>query len=264
MKRAVLFLLALALVAFGNQNWSFETLVLSIPDEDDFIYEDLKFGINEAATDTFDRDIDQAHPPCPPSGPCAYFPLSGGLVAMLEYDYRPIAGEGDTVTWKIRVTGTTSSGIFSWNTAAVPEQGEFWAGVSYPGVPTTEFIAMETNSSIALLPAQELTIKWVWNSEKVVEFVPEEIELLSNRPNPFNATTEIAFTLPNEQEIDLAIYDIIGNKVATLLKGSMSQGQHSAIWNGTDQRGNAVSAGLYFYSLTTEEGTVTRKMYLVK
>ena len=263
MKKGLFLFLIMAFAVFGSQNWSFESLVLNIPAEDDFVYDGLIFGINEYSTPLFDS-LDQAHPPCPPSGPCAYIVSEDPLVGMLRYDFRPFASEGDTLVWEVVVTGTSEGGVFNWNTAAVPMQGEFWAAVSYPSVEPSAFVAMETESSLEFLPAQQLTIKWVWNSEKVAEKKPTELLLNDNRPNPFNAATEISFSLPEDGFAELAIFDILGNQVNTLLSGEADAGSHILTWDGTDSRGNTVSTGVYFYRLTTQNESIAKRMYLLK
>jgi hypothetical protein len=88
--------------------------------------------------------------------------------------------------------------------------------------------------------------------------------LLPNFPNPFNPTTTISFSLPKDGEVKLSIYNIKGQRVATLLNEPLTSGQHKAVWNGKNQDGHAVSSGVYFYRLDTGDKTVTKKMLLLK
>ena len=94
--------------------------------------------------------------------------------------------------------------------------------------------------------------------------VPAEFGLEQNYPNPFNPTTTIDISVATDSHILLNIYDINGRLVSTLADDSYDTGYHSFMWNGLDQYGNQVSAGIYFYSLQTKEMTLTKKMILVK
>jgi len=88
--------------------------------------------------------------------------------------------------------------------------------------------------------------------------------LNGNYPNPFNPTTTISFSLPAEQDIELTIFNIKGQKVKTLYSGSADVGDHSIIWEGKDNNDKQVSSGIYFYKLTTNNKELTRKMLMMK
>ena len=89
-------------------------------------------------------------------------------------------------------------------------------------------------------------------------------KLSGNYPNPFNPTTTISFSLPNEQNIELTIYNIKGQKVKTLYSGFAEVGEHTVIWKGKDNNDKQVSSGIYFYKLKTNSKEVTRKMLMMK
>mgnify|MGYP000849086800 CR=1 FL=1 len=97
-----------------------------------------------------------------------------------------------------------------------------------------------------------------------VSAVPEDYILSQNYPNPFNPSTHIEFSVPVSGDVRLSIYDITGRLVQDLLDGTVSEGYHSVLWDGRDRSGQFVSAGLYIYSLTTENSTLTRKMVIMK
>ena len=97
-----------------------------------------------------------------------------------------------------------------------------------------------------------------------IENVPDEFVLYTNYPNPFNPTTKIDYGLPNEANVLLVIYDILGREVITLANGLQEPGYKSITWNGTDALGRNVSAGMYFYLLQAGEFRQTRKMILLK
>jgi len=84
--------------------------------------------------------------------------------------------------------------------------------------------------------------------------------LSQNHPNPFSTHTQIQFSMGKPGRIDLAVYDMNGRRIATLLKGIRGEGKHTMIWNGRDARGQKVGPGIYIYRLTTPEGTASRSM----
>jgi hypothetical protein len=94
--------------------------------------------------------------------------------------------------------------------------------------------------------------------------IPSRVELYRNYPNPFNPTTKINFSLPEDQNVQLTIYSITGEKAATLADGFMEKGFHQVQWNGTNQTGSPVSSGVYIYELATDDMRLTRKMLLAK
>jgi hypothetical protein len=79
--------------------------------------------------------------------------------------------------------------------------------------------------------------------------LPESISSLSNYPNPFNPSTTIEFSIQNNSQIELTIYNTKGQKVKTLADNQFTPGSHTIIWNGKDESGKSVSSGIYFYKL---------------
>jgi len=99
--------------------------------------------------------------------------------------------------------------------------------------------------------------------EQPVE-LPGFLTLRGNIPNPFNAATAIVFELEEPAEIELNIYDLLGNKVTTLADKYLKPGNYSMIWDGRDVEGYSVESGIYFYKLSTSAGSVTKRMILLK
>lgn len=91
-----------------------------------------------------------------------------------------------------------------------------------------------------------------------------EYRLFANRPNPFNPTTTLRFTLPRAERATLVVYDIAGRRVATLADGVFGPGEFDATWNGTDASGRDVASGIYFARLAAGEFTAVRKMVLLR
>ena len=89
--------------------------------------------------------------------------------------------------------------------------------------------------------------------------LPEGYALYQNYPNPFNPITEISFSLPEASEAKLEIYNVMGQRVTTLIDELLLAGHHSATWDASDN-----ASGIYFYRLTAGDATSTRKMVLLK
>ncbi len=95
--------------------------------------------------------------------------------------------------------------------------------------------------------------------------ITKTFKLFSNYPNPFNPSTTIRFAVPHYTgELELIIYDILGNKIKTLHDGSISSGTHELKWNASNENGNAVPSGIYFAQLISGEFHQTIRMLLIK
>lgn len=96
------------------------------------------------------------------------------------------------------------------------------------------------------------------DSEKNDE-LPTTVELRQNYPNPFNPTTTISFYMPEEGNVKLSVFNIVGQPVAVLLQETRSQGEHTLEWDASD-----MPSGIYIYQLEVGTKIMTRKMTLVK
>jgi len=94
--------------------------------------------------------------------------------------------------------------------------------------------------------------------------VPAEFALYPNYPNPFNPTTTIGYDLPVNANVNIAIYDLLGKQVTTLVNEDQLAGTQSIIWDATDATGTSVTSGVYFYRLQTGSFQETGKMVLLK
>ena len=96
------------------------------------------------------------------------------------------------------------------------------------------------------------------------EGIPDEFALHENYPNPFNPTTQIRFDLPEMSNVNLTIYNMLGQRVKAFNMESAPAGYHALTWNATNDLGSPVSAGVYLYQLQTKEFVKTKKMVLLK
>jgi hypothetical protein len=91
-----------------------------------------------------------------------------------------------------------------------------------------------------------------------------EKTVLKNYPNPFNASTSINFNLSEDGKVKLEVFNILGQKVRTLVDQNMNAGTHQVVWDGTDQSGKSVGSGVYFYRLNADKSSLTKRMQLIK
>jgi hypothetical protein len=94
--------------------------------------------------------------------------------------------------------------------------------------------------------------------------LPQRFVLQPNYPNPFNGTTVIRYTLPQSGPVELAVYNLAGQKVAVLAEGLRQAGAHAADWDGRDGRGRALASGVYVYRLRAGGQKETRKLLLLR
>jgi len=89
--------------------------------------------------------------------------------------------------------------------------------------------------------------------------VPSGYSLAQNYPNPFNPSTSIIYELPGAARVSLAVYDMLGRKVAALVDAVQPGGRHTAEFSGT-----GLASGVYVYRLTTPYGSLARSMTLLR
>ncbi len=130
--------------------------------------------------------------------------------------------------------------------ATVPENSGNWA----PGAGDWESFEYALNEIITSIEDQNT--------------VTGKFALAQNYPNPFNPITNIAFNLTKSSQVSLVVYNILGEKVKTLINQKMAAGPQSITWDATNDHGAKVSSGIYFYKLKSAEGQLQKKMLLIK
>jgi hypothetical protein len=94
--------------------------------------------------------------------------------------------------------------------------------------------------------------------------VPTEFVLAQNYPNPFNPSTTVRFGLPQSETVKIIIYNVLGEPVRTLADGNFAAGYHKVTWDGRNNRGQVVSAGMYIYRMLAPSTTMSQKMLFIK
>ncbi len=91
-----------------------------------------------------------------------------------------------------------------------------------------------------------------------------ETALHNAYPNPFNPTTTISYSLSEAGSVEIAVYNIRGQKVRQLLDAKQTVGDHKVTWDGADRYGKPVASGIYFYKMSTPHESFVKKMTMIK
>jgi len=119
------------------------------------------------------------------------------------------------------------------------------------------------------IPDKVLSAKLIIGSrsytlDEIASLLPEKFALEQNYPNPFNPQTSIRFGLPKSGFTTLEIYNVLGQKVKTLIEKELPAGYYTVIWNGNDKSGKESASGVYFYRLKSGDKSAYKKMLLIK
>ena len=94
--------------------------------------------------------------------------------------------------------------------------------------------------------------------------LPEAIQLFQNYPNPFNPSTTISYLLAKNGHVELIVYNDKGQRVHKLADEFQQAGEHTVVWDGTDQNRKRVASGIYYYKVKAINSAMFRKMILIK
>jgi flagellar hook assembly protein FlgD len=94
--------------------------------------------------------------------------------------------------------------------------------------------------------------------------IPQTFDLAQNYPNPFNPKTEIAYQLPKTSEVEITIYNLQGQRVATLVRKKQPAGYYKISWDGLNDKHQAIASGIYFYRMLAGEYSRTMRMLYIK
>ncbi|NQV18323.1 MAG: T9SS type A sorting domain-containing protein, partial [Armatimonadetes bacterium] len=215
------------------------------------IYENLLFlGSNDFIFENKVYDISQ------PENPILFAELDNlGVVSIDAENGILFAGFSDTYAFDISNIATTGTALEIqefpvWNRTedlyTFQQNGEYY------------FYILDQNSC-RIFHYDTTAIE-----DDIVDINP----FLKNYPNPFNPETIISFSIPNQSNVELTVFNFKGQKVKQLLSNSaslLSSGQHSVVWDGTDDNNKSVSSGIYLYKLKVDDKTMAaRKCILLK
>ena len=159
------------------------------------------------------------------------------------------------------VTLSDSSGVIQ--SVTTPASGNVSVEVNYSDMNSYTIAAVKSGFTVTRHFLSPL-IAADAEDERVDDNLPSDFSLSQNYPNPFNPTTTIRFELPYRTNVALTIYNILGQQVASLTDGSLAHGTYEVTWDGRNDDGRQVTSGVYFYRLTTESYSATKKLMLVR
>ena len=176
----------------------------------------------------------------------------------------------------VEVYGRPTNGGFSGNTLSGVDIGDRWESnipnyhlvdPALPGKPLArtplipEYEVWLTPQDVAndIDTIVKAALDGMIVSNEEVSNLPSDIQLNQNYPNPFNPTTNISFELPQSSLVQLKVYNLLGQEVATLVDGRMNSGNHSVNFDASQ-----LSSGVYIYRLNAGSNSITKKMMLIK
>ncbi len=173
------------------------------------------------------------------------------------------------------VVPDTSGGVYPWtgdylfgrpiDLVAQPKPGYYFAGWS--GLEGTNAATSASSDSVTVTVMGNLNVTAVFTDSpsSVAASASQPVYALApNAPNPFNPATTLRFSIAEAGAVRLAVYDVNGRWVRTLVDGHRTAGRHVVIWDGRDDAGRAMASGVYISRLTTRNGALTRRLTLVR
>jgi hypothetical protein len=240
----------------------------------------LTFGYDRTATRCIDPSLgEQELPPAPPTGvfdarwgdPAAVNECMGqGL--KINWHYWDNVAYFDTLKVQFQASEAGFPFHFSWpaglntifSSLALKDPFNF-------GIVNVDMLANTsydlTNSAFTNLLIYATPI--IYGVIKEGNLVPEKFELQQNYPNPFNPTTTVKFSIEKTAMAQVAVYDILGRQISTLVNEQLTPGFYNVTWNGTDASGNTVGTGVYYIRMTAnvqgdEAFSSVRKIMMMK
>ncbi|NOY88141.1 MAG: T9SS type A sorting domain-containing protein [FCB group bacterium] len=167
----------------------------------------------------------------------------------------------DSVTYSITIgpIDTTNHGkTICIDSSYYPPAGEWLWGADPPnnGISPNWYA---TPQCYTIINPNELAVTEIGGGN-----LPAEFSLQQNYPNPFNPTTQINFDLPTKSKVSILIYNVLGQKIKTLVDEQLEAGKYVEEWDGTNDAGVKVSSGIYFYKMQADNFVQTKKMMLLK
>jgi plastocyanin len=168
---------------------------------------------------------------------------------------------GDTVEWHWldgvhTTTSDSTTGQNVWDAPLTSSNPVFSIVITSPGIHHYHCIPHQTLGMVGTITA---TMPTAINDQKINL---STFNLYQNYPNPFNPSTVISYSIPSESQVNLTVYNSLGQQVVELVNQDQSAGAHSVVFNSSVLSG--LSSGIYFYRLKAGSMDKTRKMLLIK
>ena len=160
----------------------------------------------------------------------------------------------------------------SWDPAVDPkvEMDNGGGGPTFGGTQMPFDFAFNTDAQSYTLGVNGLPLGNLNNFDVITDVelfdnnLPSDYTLSNNYPNPFNPSTNIQYSIPKNELVSLVVYNLLGQKVITLVNSELGAGNYNIVWNGKNEFGNKVASGIYIYQLTAGQFIQSKKMILMK
>tara|TARA_Y100000588_G_scaffold366674_1_gene432648 strand:+ start:144 stop:6026 length:5883 start_codon:yes stop_codon:yes gene_type:complete len=160
--------------------------------------------------------------------------------------------------------GVTSAGIpYAELVVAMTDAGQEEIAGSW-GIWTADSIDNSCCWAQAMSTMNQLTVNITQALKVDEEFIPDVFALHQNYPNPFNPITNIMYDIPEASDVRITIYNIAGQKVRTLVQDRHEPGRYRIMWNATNDYGQPVASGMYFYRVIASDFVSVKKLLLMK
>ncbi|KAA3606863.1 MAG: T9SS C-terminal target domain-containing protein [Calditrichaeota bacterium] len=181
----------------------------------------------------------------------SHFPNVQNFITGLNFN---LSNEGERLKLS-NALGTTVDSVFYQTSSP-------WTTEANGSGKTLELISTDLDNSLAS-SWRASTLNGTPGTENEI-ILPNSIKIFQNFPNPFNVSTRINFEIPSQTKIKVSIFNILGQKVKTLLNQTKEAGFHTVEWNGTNENDAKVSSGVYFCKVEIGKKSEVRKMLLLK
>ena len=202
---------------------------------------DLYFGIELSAREKLSYSL----PPKPPSGAFDIRFSDDAKLCSSDECVIEVMSDGNPLTFDCNI-----------------KDGEVWELVPVISNETKWSAAIPMNGKKKITLDSDIEKLILRKSQSTT--IPQKFVLHSAYPNPFNPITSLRYDLPEQAQVTLTIYDLMGRVVTQLVNTIQEGGYKSVQWNATDMHGRVVSAGVYLYQIRAGEFVQTRKMVLLK
>jgi hypothetical protein len=181
---------------------------------------------------------------------------------------KPAGGSGQTWTLRLRRPARAdapASVRLDWSDSGSLPEGQS----RYVIDPSTE-TRVASGKRFSIKKGETKTLKVIIGTEQYARKNSEaplkeyETALRGNYPNPFDEATTLEYTLSREREVTMQVYNVLGQRVETLVDARTSAGLHTVTWNGTNRYGERVGSGVYFVRMEAGPTTETQKVVLVR
>lgn len=215
-----------------------------------------QIGVRPDALPGTDK-YDHFEPPPPPGGASLAFKFEEeGLKCT---DFRPPFNDG--AVWDVHISDCENAALIVSGLNDIPDDMQAWLKVGKGTI-----IKLSENVPVSL---QSGSAKLIIGTEAYLagenaDLLPLRFALEQNYPNPFNPATNLPYSLPAPGQVKLELFNVLGQKVRTLVDDMMPAGKYTVTWDSRDDNGYEVASGIYFYRIEYGDLVKQRKMVLLK